>query len=429
MTGLIQGQDAVLSFFKNDWIPFVCSSDISISIAVTKAPVRTVGDGQWKKYAYQDSEYAVTLSGLLKFDADNWTGWDTMNAQFNFSNVLFRCSFEDDGGNIRTLQGYAMVETSTLSFSPGAIVKNDFQLQGSGRLDMFDGLIPCPTTIDSISVTGLSDPAGNIGITYTYTGDLYQVKYRLDGMGAYIYALGALPLTINGVTVGNHSIEIIPICTNSYEGTGLSQTFAVTQALVCTSVVTDITISTIVGSVFATAVKTGGATQMQWNLDGGFGIVAPITDQIPLSSLAPGNHKLTIVPLCLISGQLVPGTGFTKNFTVSSTPTQSIVNYNFLLSGSVSSVNQFQIYVNGVLMVNSNAAGTGSINVPIGATVRASLVCYIPGGPGTKHGELTVFDSTTATVLFDSTVAQPVSLQYNVVANGDSYIITQSISD
>lgn len=409
----------MLSFFKDDWIPFVCSTDVSIEIASTKVPIRTRGDGHWKKFTYQDATFTLTLSGLLKFDGENWTGWDMIDVQMNFSHVLVRCSFDDENGNVRTMQGYVMIETSTIGYSPGNLVKEDFQLQGNGKLDIFDGYVPCGSAIVSITVTGQEDEDGIVHVSYSYLGDVYQIKYRLDNTGDYAYAAADLTLDIPSLSLGDHSIEIIPVCINGYEGTGLMQAFMVTQALVCNTTVTDITIDLTAKT--AIPVYTGSATQMRYSIDAGIDVIVPITTIIPLTGLSVGPHFISITPLCSIDGQILPGNGFSKAFTIAIQPAQSIIEYQFetVTGGS------FMIFIGGTLTVLKTSTAFGSITVPTGGSIKVSAT-------GTsKHRSLEILDTTLSTSLFNALKdpSDPTTLQFIWTPNGDSYKINAFVTN
>ena len=441
--GTIQGSDAVLAFFKNDWIPFVCSTDVSISISATKAAVRTRGDGHWKKFTYQDCTFTVTLSGILKFDGANFTGWDMLDNVFNFNHILMRCSFDDQNGDVQTVEGYVMVETGTLGFSQGALVKNDFSLQGHGKLDVFQGLVPCPTVITSITVDGQEAMDGTVHVSYTYTGEAYQIKYRIDGTGDYIYALADLTLDIPRLTVDAHSIEIIPVCLNGYEGTGMDQSFVVTQAMTCTSACTGLVIHTdngakysALGSGVTVAVDavsdyilptiTGTATSYQYSWDGSSTYNAvPIGTQIPLAGLSAGPHTLVVVPVCTFSGgRRVQGTGFTGTFTLGSQPSQSIINYSY---ANFPPGNTFNVYVDGVLTVSLSVSnGSGSITASIGAIIKTVLQTTQP--PFARSASLQISDDTTSTPLYNNTQSSPILMQYSFTANGDEFTINALVS-
>ncbi len=392
---------------------------MSIEIASTKVPVRTRGDGHWKKFTYQDTTFTLTLSGLLKFDDANWTGWDMLDTQFNFSHVLIRCTFIDDQGNIRTIQGYVMIETSTISYSPGHLVKEDFQLQGNGKLDMFDGYIPCDAVITGYDTAELTGGGPNVRITYTYTGAAYQIKYRLNNMGDYTYALATHTIYFT-LAIGEYDLEVIPVCQNGYEGTGFFAPFLVTQGLTCGTVISNITIDALVTS--ATAVYTGAATQMKYRVDGGAWFNAAITAPIPLTGLSIGSHTIEMVPIC---ANMAQGTGFTKTFTKATQPGQSQIKYT--PSFDSPGIGTFSIYVNGVLTVSeSTTQPENSIFVSTGASVRSVLT--IGGG---HPYELKVVDETTAATLYDDagTISLAWTSQYTFTADsGNTYNITGTIT-
>jgi hypothetical protein len=443
IAGTIQGSDAVLSFYRDSWEPFLCSTDVSIQITASKVGVRTRGDGHWKKYTYQDVQFVITLSGLLKFDTINFTGWDALNNQLGFMKLLCRISFDDENGDVRTVQGYVMFETTTFSYNPGALVKSDFQLQGSGKLDVFDGLIPCPSVINSITVNGQEAADGTITATYTYTGDVYQVKYRVDGIGDYIYALADVGLVIPGLSVNSHTIEIIPICPNDYEGTGMTQSFVVTQAMTCSSSITGmvihtadgakysslssgVTLNTGAASDYVTPVMTGSATQYMYAFDGGAYTTVPAGFQIPIGSFTPGIHNVGIIPVCTFAGGAqVQGSGMAFSFVLNNQPSQSKVNYSYT---NYPTGNSLSIYVNGVLTISlNNSNASSSIVVANGAIVKAVLQSSTQP-LGSRFGTLTVTDNTTSTTLFNQSASSPFTKQYSFTANGDEFTINGVVS-
>jgi hypothetical protein len=421
MTGLIQGTDAVLSFYKDDYIPFVCATDISLSLTAGKLPVRTAKDGYWKKFTYQDLSYTLTLSGLLKFDVANWTGWDMFDNQLGFSQVQFQCTFRDDQGNVRSIRGQALVETNTVTITVSALVKQDLSLQGSGKMIIFDGIVPCATAITAITFTGLADPDGNVTVNYTYTGDAYQVKYLVDGTGDYIYALPNGSISLPSSAIGDHSIEIIPVCQNGFEGTGMIQEYTVTHDTACPAVITDISIS---GTYIATNTHTGPASIMRYKIDGApMWSIVPINTPIPLGGLSAGAHTIKEQPGCTIG---LWGTSFTKAFTIASQPAQSQIKYSTAFDSH--SDGTFNIYVNGVLTVTlTDTQAETSINVPTGASVRVALTA----GGGRTY-DLKTVDESTATTLDEQsgTFSLTATYQYTFTATaGHTYNLTGTLQD
>lgn len=418
MNGLIQGNDAILSFDKNGFVPFLCATDISVSLTSTELPIRTVKDGHWKKVTYQDASFSVTLSGLLKFDNDSaWTGWDMVDNWLNFAHVTFRITFTDDIGDVKSLQGEAMIKTNTLSFSAGSLVKNDFELLGNGALAVFDGIFPCPSTIVTITVTGQTAGDGIAHFAYTYLGAPYQVKYRLDNTGNYLYALIDAAFQITSLAVGSHSIEIIPVCGNGYEGTGTTQSFVITQSLTCDSVIGEITITTAT----ATPVYTGTPANYKYSIDGAAWVYLPITTAAPVAGLGVGVHTIQMVPVCANG---VEGIGFTKTFTISSQPAQTTISWDFVNHRSADG--GMQVYVNGILVVSESvSSNSGSIVVFTGDSVKG--VIYASNISVGVHIELqtlqngSVLDDTSGLVGGGPITAVPYTF---TAIGGDSYSIT-----
>ena len=401
-------------------MPFVCATDVSIEIASTKVPIRTRGDGHWKKYTYQDITFTITLSGLLKFDDGNWTGWDMLDNQFNFSHVLIRCSFLDDQGNIRTVQGYVMIETSTISYSPGQLVKDDFQMQGNGSLIIFDGYIPCDSLITGITVTGQTASDGIVHISYTFTGPAYQVKYRIDDTGDYVYATAGPTIDVPGLPNANHTVEIIPVCQNGYEGTGRVERFQVTHAETCGSSIDSITVDTTAFTI--TNTHSGAATQMRYRIDGGAWVNALIAATISIAFIDPGNHTVEMVPVC---SNGVEGTGRTQAFTIVSQPAMSKINWSITPLGNYDTL---YIYQNGVLIVNDNTTSSGFFMAPVGASIRTVL--YSPNHFGNPPRDVRLRIDDTVGVRFDQTAVVFTlshTFDFTVTANGNEFHIDATI--
>lgn len=345
-----------------------------------------------------------------------------LDNQFNFSHVLARISFEDVDGNIKTLQGYVMIETSTLSYSPGALVKDDFQMQGNGRMDMFDGLIPCDTLVTDIIVTGQTASDGIIHISYTFTGPVYKVKYRIDDSGAYVYAVAGVTIDVPGLANANHTVEVIPVCQNGYEGVGRSERFQVTHAETCGSSITDITVN---GTSFAiTNTHSGAATQMKYRIDGGTWINALIDTIVSIAMIDPGSHTVEEIPIC---SNGVEGTGFTRIFNIAVQPALSKINWSFTPIGNYDSLS---IFVNGTLVNTQILAGSGFFMAAVGASIRADV--YTPARSPNRTNRLQVVDTTTSTTLFNHLSFAGAFLsaneRYTFTANGDEFQITGTIT-
>lgn len=418
MTGIVQGIDAVLQFDKNGWKPFMCASEISIDMDADLLTIRTLGDGHWRKNAYQTIGFSITLSGLLVFDNTNWTSWDITDNWLNYLNVKFICSFSDKNGNTRSVQGYAIIKSNTLSIAANSLVKSDFDLEGNGELMVFDGLIACDSTITGITVSGQTGGSGIVTITYTYTGAPYRVKYRLNGTGPYSYALLGVSIVTPELANGSYSVEIVPVCQNGYESdNSASQAFIVTHGGTCSATVSSI--GTSGGSLVP--VFTGTPSTWKYSIDGGaFITVSALITSVDISSLSVGAHTVSVIPTC---SNGVDGTGILNQaFTVSASPTTFTLHWQI---ASFVAGNTLQILVNGVMALSTSTPSTGTITGPAGASIIARIIGNNNSG---SFVELKTQDTTSSTVLNDQTGHCPVTLSYAFTVTGDTYSVLATVT-
>lgn len=409
----IQGNGAILYVFTNEWIEYACVTTYSIQLASDLQSIKTIGDGWWAKNAYKGSSYSISLNNITRttiVDDTVFSGYDFMENFLNHTEIQFRITYTDDVNNIKSIQGSTLISQLNFNSDITNLVSNDITLVGNGEILFFDGTIPCPVTVDTITVTGQTSGDGDIAVTYTYTGPLYQVKYRLDGNGPYSYALLAAPIGFQNLTVGTHSVEIIALCQNGYVGNSISQTFEVTYAMTCDVVVTGLLVTqqgtTILAQVnFNKTTSELSGTTLKYSIDSHAFIqyVGVLSDPTVLYftglTASPNPRFLQVVPTCANG---VDGTGADTTFTVISGPVLSAITYSYsvLPPNSV-----MQIYKNGILIVsggNSNISGTfsavpsDSIVVSLGSTIVG------PGEANWRHGDLQVQDTTNSVIIHDS---------------------------
>lgn len=409
----IQGKDAVLSFLKEIYLPYVCATNFSIEFTGTTIPDRTSSSGRWDSSEYQTIGYIINLSGVLVFDTDNFDSDEIIKNMIQFSYLKFRVNFTAADGTIKSYQGTCTVDSASLSMAVADVVKGSFKLTGRGEPMRFNGLVPCDSAITDILFSGLSDPSGTVTITYTYTGLPYQVKYRADGAGPYLYALVDQPIVLYGQSVGLHLFEIIPVCSNDYDGTALQKDYTVTKDLSCSAEISDIAIS---DSYSASNTHTVGVTTMQYRIDGGVWITASIDTPIDVGGLSAGNHTIEEVPIC---DNGIPGTGFTKNFSISVQPAQSVITYTF--SGDTTTSPSFKITVNGIVYVIKSLTSHGVFTVNTGDVVKISVA-------NTRVGAENDIETKKNSVVIDSRTAfSPAIAMYTfTAADGAAYTITAS---
>lgn len=425
---LIQGKDAVLSFYKNSFLPFVCSSTVTIDLTGDELPIRTLGSGKWKGVTYQNLGYSISLSGVLVYDIANFSGWDMLENQLNFLHVQFRLSYTHGDGTVKSFQGYCMVKSTTFTSPVSDVVKDDFALTGNGELMYFDGFVPCPSTIATITVTGQTAADGIIHVTFTYTGAPYQAKYRVDNTGAYTYVAIGPTIDIPGLPIGGHSIEIIPVCQNNYEGTPLSQTFVITQNLTCALVISSITVAGT-GPVTVSnnyTPLTAMSVNMKYRVDGGAWVITNLQNVIGLGGLTIGSHAIEEVPIC---SNGVEGTGLVQSFSVTTGSVSATINWsNAFIPGGTTLLS---IYKNGVLIVNQVVTGSGTFTALNTDSIKAVLSVNFSGNRDTT---LIVRDQTISVDLYNNfVITTPGSpsgmLQFTFSpTGGDTYLISGNIT-
>lgn len=424
MTNLIQGSDAILYFDKNGFVPVLCATDITFNHEAKLIGIRTTGDGHYEKNTYQSLNWGVQLSGLIKFDDVNWTGWDMLDNQIGFSDITMKIVFIDDQGNTRGIQGDCVVETTNFGISVSNLVKMDISLTGNGAVMVFDGPVPCATAITGITVTGQAASDGIAHFNYAYTGVINQVKYRIDGSGPYVYTLAPAQIDVPGLSIGAHSIEIIPICVNTYEGTGFIQSFTMTNTFTCSLSVSSVSSANIgAGTTLTVTLSSvlGAGAYVQYQLDGGvavkvFPTVNPFLIRFPV--LTNGAHSVLITPVC---GNGVPGTPFTKTFTSSGGAAVSTINW----SNTFGSAGNLTIYKNGFVVVSSNSTNSGSFTALSTDSIKSVLYGSVSGRVGTLETDDTTLSTTLDHQTFNAVSAVSFTFSPSL---GDTYSITGTIT-
>lgn len=425
VAGVIKGRLAVLAFFKDTWQTYACCTDVTLSMNSTELQDRTPGDGHWKSVVYQDNSYSIALGGVVIWDPTDtqWTDFDFVDNWLNNNHVQFRLTFIDtDSGAIKSFQGSVMISGHDLAYNSMNNVKGSLTLPGSGALKYFDGYIPCPAVLSTVTITGQTAADGIIHIAYTYTGTPTQIKYRIDGIGNYIIVAIDQAIAIPGLSVGAHTYELILGCQNGYDvDTSTTGSFSVTQALTCSAACTAIGTGFIGSMKVATPTFTGSPATFKWSVDGGSISVLTVGNVVPIGGFPVGAHSITITPTCANG---VDGTPFTQAFTNTSSPTSSVINWS--LFSLTATDNVLTILVNGIIVATITGSGThtGNTTVPIGANVQARLNVNNLSG---QNGTLTTVDNTTSTTLDTRSHAVPGLLIYTITANGDTFTFGGSI--
>lgn len=228
MSDPVKGLLTVLQFMKaGEYRDFLCATDSSIDFETETKPVKTVGDGIYKRYVGQSIGYTVTLNGLIKLNTgDDPAAFDLLDYQLAMTGIEFRMIFEDEDGNIKVVFGEALIDKTTLAAPSDGFSNANFSFKGNGEPTILDSLVACDSaiTVANVDATGL--PFLLVINIVTVTGSTpMRYEYSLDGGGRLISYITTIDFS--GLASGSHSVEIWPICDNGFDGTSITKTFTV----------------------------------------------------------------------------------------------------------------------------------------------------------------------------------------------------------
>lgn len=184
--------------------------------------------------------------------------------------------------------------------------------------------LPPELCVAAITATDISQSGSDMIISWTYTGTPGAFRYRIDG-GPWIVTDNAT-ITVSGLSVASHTVEIVPFC-NCNDGTGSGSIAfdVVDEFSLCAATITNITgVQTGAGILQVTMTTTGLPVLYNYRINGGSWLTAG-SNPFTITGLTPGDMTLEIVPKCE-NGTL--GTGMSKDFVIVGTAQYTITGYN-----------------------------------------------------------------------------------------------------
>lgn len=417
-----------IMFKKNDvYLPYGCASEVSIRFKLTeKKSVKTVGSGNWEKPRGQKKGYTIDLSGLVKYDDDVvphvfdlYQYWDGMTP------ISYLMSFTNDAGQNKFIEGMALITDLDMGGGSTGFATGNATMEGDGPVDVRDLLIPCPSSITSIQLVE-DEPNSIIRIT-GHTGTPARYEYSVDGGGfvtqmvtSYIQDL----VLEGGLSAGSHTITIIPVCENGYNGETFEGIFELIGTGGGCDVPTDIVFSAITETT-ATASWTAPGTPpgdgYYWELLLGTSFVDGGTEagtSVNLTGLTGGlTYTLKVKSICTTG---VSESAFASNTFETSAPTDPTqVQWEFTeLSGGNGTLS---ITVDGTPTVNATTTSDG-VFAPAGGEFIAINVI----GPGSQVKDLFVYDLTASITLYSDTGTGTQAFNFTATAN-HIYQVTANI--
>ncbi len=438
----------------------MCLRNFRVSPETETKEITAPSDGHFKDYDYKQISYSVSLDGVMYAeDPANPVLFDFATYQLGFLQIKFRAIYIDTAGKPKVFRGEALVERANIEASPGAILSGTVDLLGKGRYYMEDSL---PEYINlRIRMRGNNSTQAFLKIQLINSDGeaVFQTDTLAQASGGNL--ANPLDITVPALkgnwyywfqivsdSVGNQfDLDAPPTKTTNFQNGNFSETSFPSQLYDFTADRT-IDIQFGVSNPPPTCVPPGipGSPNLPNGTEG-----VPWSYSFPLSGNSPFNIANVTKPAWMnittvnISGtdyvQLSgtpSGTGlgqvvefdiqnacgsvqFSDLIGVVSNPFSATINWSFTEPGGAAY--GFRIYRNGILIVGTDTANSGSITVTNADSIEAMIV----GNVFTlKHLKV---DSSTSGNLYDSTSAAPTkTFTWNAVTGSTYTVLAEGLT-
>lgn len=401
----IIGKNTTLSFLKDgEYLPFLCTTDCSVTINTETKDVRTINDGIWAKKRGQRMSFSVSLTGLIELqELSPVAFWIVENYQLQMLPIDFQMIFQDPSTGLnKFVTGRGLVVTSTLVGVPVGFATGQFEIEGDGALIISNTPNNCEADIGYIAIT--DSEAGEITVSYDFVIDAVRFDYTIDGgERESIFDPGnSGSFVIVGIADGVHTLIVYPICENGNDGFPQEITFEMTGggAETCDPP-TDIAAGAITsgGAIVSWTATPTPADGFEWELFLAANLVTPVQsgtfagDSMPLSGLSASTAYVFRVRSICVEGESLSSwssvefttTGVPAPCNAPGTPyTTSVTETEAYLSWPAADpvpVNGYDYeFLSGITVVDSgitvsNATATGALSAGQTYTFRVRTRC------------------------------------------------------
>lgn len=413
----VLGKDAVIMFQKEDeYFAYACATDIEIAFEMEVKSVKTIGDGNWDKPRGQKKGYTIELNGLVKFDDDTVPhAFDLYDFFDGMTPIPYRIIFTNDEGGLKVIEGLALPVSLRLGGGSEGHATGSATLKGDGSVDVRDLIIPCPSSITSVQF--IQDGTHSTIRITGHTGSPARYDYSVDGGGFVSQFVNSfiqdLPLQ-DGLSVGSHTITIIPVCQNGYNGTEFNTTFEVLSTGGGCSAPSGLVFSSITETTATASWTPPGsppADGYYWELYNGVVFIQSGTTastSVGLTGLTGGvTYTFKVKSRCETG---VSESGFINNTFTTSPPTNPTqIDWTYSEDGGTGFLG---IEVNGSPEVSESSNNSGNLVIAGGD----AIVVDVTGLSGNIKS-LYVQDLTTSIVLYTDSGTSNQHFEFTAVAN------------
>jgi hypothetical protein len=417
----VTGKDAVIMFQKGDgYFPYACAESIEVSFELETKSVKTIGDGVYDKPRGQKISYQISLTGVVKFDDDTVPhAFDMLAYLLAMSAINYRIIFTNDEAGLKVIEGTALPVNTNLGGGSEGFASGSATLKGDGAVEVRDLIIPCPSSITSIQL--IEDTPNSIIRITGHTGSPARYEYSVDGGAFVVQTVTSFIQDLvleGGLGAGLHSIVIIPVCDNGYNGETYNDTFTLagTGGGGCDAP-TDIVFSAITETTATaswTAPGSPPADGYYWELYIGTSFQTSGTEattSVNLTGLTGGlTYTFKVRSLCE-SG--VSESGFASN-TFDTDPPANPTQIQWLFQEISPAAGRLVIKVNGVAEVDETTPGAGTLMIAGGDEITVDVT---PALPGADIKDLYIQDLTDSTVLYSNSDANPQHFVFTAIAD------------
>ncbi len=136
MNTAVEGKNVIIKILKlGTYVPYACAVSINYSRDRETIETSTVDSAGESEFEYGFGSWGVTINGvshIVPYAATGFTVFEMLEKMNNKAAVDVEISFEDGGGNLKTLTGRALVVHVGIDAGAEGFSEDDIELKGTG---------------------------------------------------------------------------------------------------------------------------------------------------------------------------------------------------------------------------------------------------------------------------------------------------------
>lgn len=231
----VKGVDVLFQMLQGGfYYNYACATSVEIAFTMETKSTKTIGDGTWKRKRGQSHDYEINLEGVIIISETQPDVFNMLDYWSDMVEVSYRIIFTDSEGGFQLIEGNALPTNVSLSGPSEGHAAGSITLQGNGEPSIRTSLEMCPAAIATghyfKTGTGPGVHKFSVDTLHPGSGTITRYDYSVDGGGVQtIFTDGTLPATwsilVSGVPLSNHTIRVVPICENGFEGDAYNHNF------------------------------------------------------------------------------------------------------------------------------------------------------------------------------------------------------------